>query len=324
MKRIKILSQTKTKNFHPKNLHNSRYDFEALIKSSPELEQYVSLNKYGDLSIKFSSNDAVLALNKALLKHFYKIEWTLPKKYLCPPIPGRVDYIHYIADLLTTSNAGTIPNAKAVVGLDIGVGANCIYPIVGNRSYDWKFIGSEIDDVAIQNAQHIITSNEMLKNDIQIIAQTSKEYIFKNIINENDSVDFSICNPPFHKSKKDAKEGSLRKIQNLSKSKNKKVTLNFGGQHNELWCDGGEVAFILQMIQESVEYQKNCLWFTTLVSKKENLEAIYKELEKIKPKQIETIEMIQGHKQTRFVAWTFYTKKEQKEWFENKEKTNEQ
>ncbi|MGB3750816.1 MAG: 23S rRNA (adenine(1618)-N(6))-methyltransferase RlmF [Arcobacteraceae bacterium] len=318
------MSQVITKNFHQQNLHNSRYDFEALIKSSPELEQYVSLNKYGDLSINFSSNDAVLALNKALLKYFYQIQWSLPKKYLCPPIPGRVDYIHYIADLLTTSNDGIIPNAKAVVGLDIGVGANCIYPIVGNRSYGWKFIGSEIDEVAIENAQNIIASNEVLKNDIQIIAQTSKEYIFKNIINENDSIDFTICNPPFHSSKKDAKEGSLRKIQNLSKGKNKKVTLNFGGQHNELWCDGGEVAFISQMIQESVEYQKNCLWFTTLVSKKENLEMIYKELEMINPKQIETIEMIQGHKQTRFVAWTFHTEKEQKDWFENKEKTNEQ
>ena len=318
------MSQTITKNFHSRNLHNSRYDFELLIKSSPALQEYVDKNKYGDLSIDFSSNDAVLALNKALLKHFYQIQWSLPKKYLCPPIPGRVDYIHYIADLLTTSNGGTLPNAKRVVGLDIGVGANCIYPLVGNKSYGWKFIGSEIDPVAIQNAQNIISSNESLSDDIQIITQPSKDKFFTNIINENVFIDFSICNPPFHKSKKDAKEGSLRKIQNLSKGKNKKITLNFGGQHNELWCEGGEVSFILKMIQESKQYQKNCLWFTTLVSKKENLETIYKELEKINAKQIETIEMIQGQKKTRFVAWTFFTKDEQLAWFENKEKTNEQ
>lgn len=317
------MSQTITKNFHPRNLHNSRYDFELLIQSSPELQEYVDENRHGDLSIDFSSNDAVLALNKALLKYFYEIQWSLPKKYLCPPIPGRVDYIHYIADLLTASNAGTLPNEKMIVGLDIGVGANCIYPLVGNKSYGWKFIGSDIDPVAIQNAQNIIKLNGSLVDDIQIIAQTSKEKIFENIINENDCIDFSICNPPFHKSKKDAKEGSLRKIQNLSKGKNKKVTLNFGGQHNELWCDGGEVAFIVKMIKQSVEYQKNCLWFTTLVSKKENLESIYKELEKWKPKQIETIEMIQGQKKTRFVAWTFFTKDEQINWFRKKEKINE-
>jgi len=318
------LNQEITKNFHPRNLHNSRYDFELLIKSSPELQEYVAENRYGDLSIDFSSNDAVLALNKALLKHFYQIQWSLPKKYLCPPIPGRVDYIHYIADLLTSSNGGKLPNSKKIIGLDIGVGANCIYPLVGNKSYGWQFRGSEIDSVAIQNAQKIISSNESLKNDITIITQTSKEKVFENIINENDCIDFSICNPPFHKSKKDAKEGSLRKIQNLSKGKNKKITLNFGGQHNELWCEGGEVSFILKMIQESKEYQKNCLWFTSLVSKKENLETIYKELKKINTKQIETIEMIQGQKKTRFVAWTFFTKDEQINWFANKEKRNEQ
>lgn len=322
---MKILSKTTTsKTLHKRNLHNSRYDFDALIKSSKELASYVKENQYGDLSIDFSSNDAVLELNIALLKHFYQIDWQIPKKYLCPPIPGRVDYIHYIADLLATSNGGVIPKGITIRALDIGVGSNCIYPIVGNRSYGWHFTGSDIDKVSVENAQNIISSNDLLKDKIHIIHQESKENIFVNIISENDRLDFTICNPPFHKSKKDAKEGTKRKLLNLSKGKNKKVSLNFGGQHNELWCDGGEVEFISKMINESIKYKKNCLWFTTLVSKKDNLEAIYKELEKHKPKQIETIDMIQGQKQTRFVAWTFHTKVEQQQWFKNKEKQNEQ
>jgi len=311
------------KTLHPRNLHNERYDFSKLIKSSKQLEQYVKKNKYDDLSIDFHSNDAVIALNEALLKHFYQIDWKIPKKYLCPPIPGRVDYIHYIADLLSYSNSEIIPKGKKVQGLDVGIGANCIYPIVGNRSYGWSFIGSEIDNVSIQNAQNIISSNEVLKDTITILHQASKENIFENIINENDKLDFTMCNPPFHKSKKDAKEGTKRKILNLSKGKNKKVSLNFGGQHNELWCEGGEIEFISKMINESKKYEKNCLWFTTLVSKKDNLEALYKELKKQNPKQIETIEMVQGHKQTRFIAWTFHTKNEQQQWFKNKEKHNE-
>jgi len=311
------------KTLHPRNLHNERYDFSKLIKSSKQLEQYVKKNKYDDLSIDFHSNDAVIALNEALLKHFYQIDWKIPKKYLCPPIPGRVDYIHYIADLLSHSNSEIIPKGKKVQGLDVGIGANCIYPIAGNRSYGWSFIGSEIDNVSIQNAQNIISSNEVLKDTITILHQASKENIFENIINENDKLDFTMCNPPFHKSKKDAKEGTKRKILNLSKGKNKKVSLNFGGQHNELWCEGGEIEFISKMINESKKYEKNCLWFTTLVSKKDNLEALYKELKKQNPKQIETIEMVQGHKQTRFIAWTFHTKNEQQQWFKNKEKHNE-
>ncbi|MDC0932306.1 23S rRNA (adenine(1618)-N(6))-methyltransferase RlmF [Arcobacteraceae bacterium] len=314
---------TKSKTLHKRNLHNERYDFEALIKSSEELSSYVKKNQYGDLSIDFSSNEAVLELNTALLKHFYQIDWTIPKKYLCPPIPGRVDYIHYIADLLASSNANVMPKGNSVKALDVGVGANCIYPIVGNRSYGWKFLGSDIDKISIENSENIISSNERLKDNIHIVLQTS-DNIFKNIIKENDRLDFTMCNPPFHKSKKDAKEGTKRKLLNLSKGKNKKVSLNFGGQHNELWCDGGEVEFISKMIRESVSYKKNCLWFTTLVSKKDNLVMIYKELKKQNPKQIETIEMSQGNKQTRFVAWTYYTKVEQEQWFKNKEKQNEQ
>jgi len=314
------LSKTITKTLHKRNLHNNRYDFDILIADSKELAQYVKKNQYGDLSIDFHSNDAVMALNKALLKHFYQIEWQIPKKYLCPPIPGRVDYIHYLADLLSLGNNGVLPKGETVIGLDIGVGANCIYPIVGNRSYEWKFIGSDIDAVSIKNAQDIVDLNHSLKNKIELRTQSSKEYIFTNIIKKNDKIDFTMCNPPFHKSKKEAKEGTKRKLLNLSKGKNKKVSLNFGGQHNELWCEGGEVEFISKMINESKSYKDNCLWFTSLVSKKENLEAIYKELKKQSPEQIETIEMTQGQKQTRFVAWTYHTKEEQKNWFTKKEK----
>jgi len=180
------------KTLHPRNLHNERYDFSKLIKSSKQLEQYVKKNKYDDLSIDFHSNDAVIALNEALLKHFYQIDWKIPKKYLCPPIPGRVDYIHYIADLLSHSNSEIIPKGKKVQGLDVGIGANCIYPIVGNRSYGWSFIGSEIDNVSIQNAQNIISSNEVLKDTITILHQASKENIFENIINENEKLDFTM------------------------------------------------------------------------------------------------------------------------------------
>jgi len=309
-------SKNEIKTFHPKNLHNQRYNFDELINASPELEQYVKENKYNDLSIDFSNPEAVLFLNKALLKHYYGIDWEIPKKYLCPPIPGRVDYIHYLADLLSESNNGVIPKGKSVKGLDIGVGANCIYPLVGHKSYGWKFVGSDIEEVSIQSAKNIIELNS-LDEDIEIRQQVSKENIFKNIIKKDDRFDFTMCNPPFHSSKKEAKEESLRKIKNLSKGKNKKVTLNFGGQHNELWCKGGELEFIKKTITESTEFKTNVLWFTTLVSKKENLEEIYKVLKNINVQEFKTIEMEQGNKITRFVAWSFLIEEERKGWYKN-------
>ena len=309
------MTQTNKKTLHERNFHNDRYDFKALIQSEPSLNEFVKPNKYGDLSIDFANPQAVIALNKALLSFFYGVKnWSIPSDYLCPPIPGRSDYIHHIADLLAASNGGKIPKGSYIKGLDVGIGANCIYPIVGVSVYGWSFTGSDIDEVALKSAQNIINSNESLKENIIVKLQTNSKNIFKNIISKEDKFDFTLCNPPFHKSQKDAIAGNKRKVQNLTKQVVSKAALNFGGKHNELWCEGGEVAFIKKMIKESKEFSKNCLWFTTLVSRKENLDFIYDALEDIEVLEYKTINMAHGQKISRVIAWTFLTQDEQKAW----------
>ena len=307
-----------TKTLHPRNFHNDRYDFSTLIKSQNDLKEFVKPNKYGDLSIDFANSNAVIALNKALLSHFYGIKnWEIPKGYLCPPIPGRADYIHHIADLLASCNDEKVPRGKTIKGLDVGIGANCIYPIIGVSVYGWKFLGSDIEKVSIQSVQNIINSNEILKENIIVKQQENSSNIFVNIINKDEKYDFTLCNPPFHKSLDEALAGNKRKVQNLTKQKNTKSALNFGGKNNELWCEGGEIAFIKNMIKESLKFPKNCLWFTTLVSKKENLPFIYKSLKDIKAVEVKTIEMAHGQKISRIVAWSFLSKDEQNTWVKN-------
>jgi len=308
-----------TKSLHPRNPHNTRYDFESLIKSESDLKQYVKLNKYNDLSIDFANPQAVLTLNKSLLSHFYGVKnWNIPKGYLCPPIPGRADYIHYMADLLAKLNAGNIPKGKAIKVLDVGVGANCIYPIIGTSVYDWSFVGSDVEEESLLSVQNIINENKNLKENITTRLQVNSSDIFEGIINSEDRFDFTLCNPPFHKSQKEAIAGNTRKVKNLTKQKDAKSTLNFGGKNNELWCKGGEIAFIKTMIMQSVKFSKNCLYFSTLVSKKENLPEIYRTLKSLKPNEIETIEMTQGQKITRIVVWSFLDEKERKNWFKTK------
>ena len=194
----------------------------------------------------------------------------------------------------------------------MGVGANCIYPIVGSSVYGWDFVGSDIEIESINSVENIIKSNEILKNKIETRHQKNPNNIFVGVINSEDRFDFTLCNPPFHKSLKEALEGNKRKVQNLIKQSNAKSALNFGGQNNELWCKGGEIAFIKNMINESKQFSKNCLWFTTLVSKKENLPLIYKVLQAVKPKEIKTINMAHGQKISRVIAWSFLSKEEQK------------
>ncbi|HSD05611.1 23S rRNA (adenine(1618)-N(6))-methyltransferase RlmF [Flavobacterium sp.] len=304
-------------NLHPRNLHRSRYDFEKLTANSPELKPYIFTNEHKVETIDFSNPEAVKQLNKALLQTYYGIQkWDIPKNYLCPPIPGRADYIHYIADLLASSNKGKIPEGENVSGLDIGIGSNCIYPIIGNSVYGWSFVGTDIDPKAIENCSKIIEANPKLIDAISLQQQTESRFIFKNIITPEDRFTFTICNPPFHNSSEEAQKIATRKVNNLNPktSKTDKPVLNFGGQNAELWCDGGELAFIKQMIYESAKYPMQCLWFTTLVSKSDNLKTIYKTLAKVHAATIKTVNMAQGQKTSRFIAWSFLTEEQQKDW----------
>lgn len=289
------MAELKTE-LHPRNRHREPYDFPKLIKCCPDLEKFVAKNRYGNESVDFTNPLAVKALNRALLKLFYNIIWDIPEPFLCPPIPSRADYIHYIADIL--SNNGIVPLGNKISILDIGVGANCIYPLLGHREYGWHFVGTEIDPKAIVVAKSIIEQNG-LSDAIEIREQKSRSNIFEGIMHHN-KFDLVMCNPPFHSSLAEAKAGTARKWKNLKKNTK---ALNFGGQSNELWYPGGEVAFIKRMIEESVHV--NCKWFTTLVSKAASLPSIYSALNEAKPLEIKTINMGQGQKKSRIVAWTF-------------------
>ncbi len=306
---------TEKTNLHPRNAHRNRYDFTTLIRTNKELESFVHINEHGIQTVDFSNPKAVRALNAALLDEYYQIKnWSLPENYLCPPVPGRVDYIHYIADLLATSNSGEIPTGENVVGLDIGVGANCIYPLLGSSMYKWSFVATDILIQSLENCATILENNPLVSEKISLQQQTNPRFIFKDIIAPTDKFSFTICNPPFHSSEAEATFGSARKVSNLTSKKTSKPTLNFGGQQQELWCDGGELAFITSMMYESAHFSTQCLWFTTLVSKKTNLPSLYKILDKVNAKFIKTIEMSQGQKTSRILAWTFMSEEQQSNW----------
>jgi len=300
---------SKTK-LHARNKHRGRYDFKQLIDSFPELAPFVKLNDYNDESIDFFNPTAVKMLNKALLKHFYKIDyWNIPENYLCPPIPGRADYIHHVADLLGSKNKGKTSIGNQIKCLDIGVGASCIYPIIGVKEYGWSFTGTEIDPVAIESANKIIELNVSLKGMIKIRLQLNAAAIFQGIIQKGEHFNLSICNPPFHASLEEAQSGTLRKLSNLKRKKITKQILNFGGQNNELWCEGGEKRFVQNMIRQSKQFAASCDWFSTLISKQANLKSIYQTLKKVEAVEVETTPMGQGNKISRIVAWTFFAHK---------------
>ena len=301
---------------HPRNRHQGRYDFAALIAVEPRLKAFVIINPYGKQSIDFANPAAVRVFNAALLKQLYGIkDWQIPEGYLCPPVPGRADYIHGLADLLATDAKGVIPRGIGFTVLDVGTGANCIYPLLGQHDYGWRFIASDIDAQALANARQTLRANALDKV-IELRLQSDKSAFFKGVLRADERVVCTLCNPPFHSSAAEASTGSERKWRNLGKQdpQRKLPALNFGGKSNELWCKGGELTFVRNMIKESKDYAEQVLWFTTLVSKSAHIRLLQRVLKQVGAVDVQICNMAQGQKQSRFLAWTFHSAAQRQAW----------
>ncbi len=290
---------------HPRNRHAGGYDFQNLLKASPELAPFVSRAKHGGPSIDFADPEAVKALNRALLAEAYGIRaWDLPPGYLCPPIPGRADYVHHLADLLASDADGAIPRGPAIRVLDVGVGASAIYPLIGQREYGWSFVGSEVDGTALASAERILAANPGLTGAITLRRQQDRNAIFTGIVEAGERFELTLCNPPFHGSMHAVREASGQKWRKLGRETPRPLR-NFGGQGTELWCEGGEVGFLRRMITESAGLRDQVRWFTALVSSSASLPAVHRSLRQAEARDIRTVPMAQGQKQSRFVAWSF-------------------
>lgn len=299
---------------HPRNPHQGSYNFAELCAAMPSLAAFVRLNPNGESTIDFANSAAVVMLNQALLAKFYQVKyWQLPEGYLCPPIPGRADYVHYLADILAKNSPRPI-KGKQITLLDIGTGANCIYPIIASQSYGWQVTGSDIDPVAVKVASTIVAANPMLKSRVNIVLQPNPRAIFSGIINTAQRFDLTMCNPPFFSSQADANTANMRKWANLERPEQGQ-NRNFSGQQHELWCDGGELKFIKQMITESQLFKQQVCWFSSLVSQQKHIAPLQKLLRSVGVMQSEVIAMRQGQKVSRILVWSFLTVPQQVQWF---------
>lgn len=301
---------------HPRNRHQGYYDFTALTRAYPALHGYLLASPAGGSTLDFANPAAVKALNSALLSLQYGIrDWDIPPGYLCPPVPGRADYLHTLADLLGESHNGKIPTGKQLLGLDLGTGANLIYPLIGSHDYGWSFIGSDIDQIALDNAARLLVANPNCAQRISLRLQPDTNALFRHIIKPGEQFDFTACNPPFHASAEAARAANQRKWQQLGKpAKSQAAVLNFAGQANELYCEGGEAGFLARMASESLEFGQQVFWFSSLVSNVDNLEYLQARLRALGATDVRILDMAQGQKRSRLLAWTFLDKKQRRAW----------
>ena len=278
---------------HEQNPFRKDYDFKKLVHSHPQLKEFIFINPYQKSTINFADPKAVKSLNTALLKLQYKIEWDLPDKNLCPPIPGRLDYLLHVSELVRKNDIHL---------LDIGTGASLIYPILGTCHFNWKCTASEITESSLYNAKQIIRKNSRLES-IELRKQDQKAFILNKIIRPTDFFDVLICNPPFYRNSKEANRQAYRKNRNL---KIKEIeSRNFSGIADELWCPGGEKQFIETLVKEGAKFKNQIEWFTALISNEEHLKAIQKAIQNTKPKTLKIVQMGQGNKTSRFAAWSY-------------------
>lgn len=309
-------SQEEKQSMHPRNRHRLGYDFEALAKIEPSLKAYLAPNPHGGgLSLDYAKPKAVLALNKALLKQNYGVEsWDLPETYLCPPIPGRADYLHWVADLLREDLGEQKAQGESCRVLDLGTGANLVFPILGRAEYGWSFVGSDVNREALSHAAELVVRNRFLQGRVDLRLQSDASRCLGGIVKKGENFTLSICNPPFHASAAEASAGTLRKLRNLGGRKIAQKVLNFGGGSSELWCLGGELGFLTRLIHESGSFAQNVLWFTSLVSKSANVEPLQKRLQAAGIAEQRLIGMRQGQKISRILAWTYFKPEERKRW----------
>lgn len=248
----------------------------------------------------FADARAVKALNRALLKVHYGVAWwDIPDGFLCPPVPGRADYLHHLADLL-----GPDARGAGVRVLDVGVGANGVYPLIGHAEYGWSFVGSDCDAEALAAAQRIVDANG-LAGAIELRLQPDPAQVLDGVVRDGERFDAVVCNPPFHASLADARAGSARKARGLGKPVSPEPELNFGGRPSELVTAGGEAGFARRLAAESARHADRVRWFTLLLSKSESLDGAKAAVRKAGAAEVRVVPMAHGNKVSRLLAWSF-------------------
>ncbi|GIX61112.1 23S rRNA (adenine(1618)-N(6))-methyltransferase, putative [Babesia caballi] len=239
------------------------------------------------------------------------------RRYLAPCVPGRANYVHHVADLLHVSHnlpdplpegfgpakqhaticaPESIPRGEHVKVLDVGTGANCIYPLLGVAEYGWSYIASDIDAEALNFAKHNLKLNRMT-NLVELRHQKAPLRMFTGVLQPHEFVHLTMCNPPFHANIKQAnlnpRVSTCGTVNELVFQHDNVSTFSIDGacvrdldgnrfavtgQVNYTFSNDpderGELAFIEIMLVESRFCVHNVLWFTSLVARLSTLKRI--------------------------------------------------
>ncbi|KAK6525641.1 hypothetical protein TWF281_010695 [Arthrobotrys megalospora] len=281
---------------HPKNVYKTGVSFAQLAKEYPGLAKCLK----GTSSIDFHDPESIRQLAKALLKKEFKLEVDLPEDRLCPGVPNRLNYILWLNDLLVdTHEERSSPGPLQVTGIDIGTGASAIYPLLGCAQFStWHFLATEIDAKSLASAATNISQNSLEDRITLLDVSSSSKILPEEITSHPQAIDFTMCNPPFYTSINDM----------LSSAKTKAVPPLSActGSTTEMVTDGGEVAFVNRMVEESLKLREKVRWYTSMLGKRSSVEKVVEKLKESGVGNYVVGEFVQGAKTKRWaVGWSF-------------------
>lgn len=279
---------------HPRNIYRNPPNFKELSIKYPEFRQYAVQDLTGKIRVDFKDPNALRMLTTILLKNDFQLNVEIPPDHLIPTLPQRLNYILWIEDLLEI-----FPKREEINGFDIGTGPCCIYPLLGCKTKNWKFLATEINEESFNWAVKNVNNNN-LQNQIRVIKVDPNTILQDAIRTEDICFDFTICNPPFFN---DQNELSAKKSRTPRRTLPKSMNTP---SSTEKSTEGGEVEFIKKMIDESILLKDKVRIFSTLIGKKQSFQIIKNELKKHDIIQFITCEFCQGNTMRWGIAWTFF------------------
>jgi len=297
---------------HPRNPFSSALDLAALVVTYPALASHVrraDTNDGGHVHFDWGSSAALIELCRVLLWHHFGVRWTQPQHMLCPTVPSRLNYLLWIEDLLALRETKSAGQAEPgpIVGVDIGTGASCIYPLLGAACLGWRFVATELDPASTHSAKHNVALNAWEDRiDVRQVEPSSDDEgggggsaatlppILHGVLQPSEHAHFCMCNPPFFDTDETPQP-------NLATRPHARCAATAGEQ----FTTGGEVGFVLRLVADSALLREQIVWYTSLVGRKRSLAPILRAVRAAGAAHVRTTEIAQGHTWRWAVAWTF-------------------
>lgn len=285
------------KSMHPRNRYKDKPpDFAYLASKYPEFQQHVQTNLVGRVTLNFKDPAAVRALTCTLLQEDFGLSIQIPLERLIPTVPLRLNYIHWVEDLISQEGLSSQPRR----GIDIGTGASCIYPLLGATMNGWHFLATEVDDICFNYATKNVEQNNL--SDLIKVVKVPQKTLLMDALKEESAIiyDFCMCNPPFFANQLEAKGVNSRNARRPPPS-----SVNTGGE-TEIMAEGGELEFVKRIIHDSLQLKRRLRWYSCMLGKKCSLTPLKMELRNQGVPKVTHTEFCQGRTMRWALAWSFY------------------